>query len=249
MRRFLKYELDRYLRGRGGELIEELPLMRVENQPYIHYRKGSLVFYRLREEIGEENLNRALAAFIRDKAFQQPPYTTTLEMLDYIRAQTPPEKQRLIDELFAKIVLYDTKVVAASATKRADGKFDVRIEYEAQKSEADGVGKETPLSVDDWMDVAVFARQAGRRRAHRAPAVPEAAAHRAEQGHDRSRGRRRAVRSGRRPLQQAHRPQSGRQQEEGELTQRVSVSLRTVRSDSRGTPVRSARGVFITNGP
>ena len=45
MRRFLKYELDRYLRGRGGELIEELPLMRVENQPYIHYRKGSLVFY------------------------------------------------------------------------------------------------------------------------------------------------------------------------------------------------------------
>ena len=34
--------------------------MRVENQQYIHYRKGSLVFYALREEIGEENLNRAL---------------------------------------------------------------------------------------------------------------------------------------------------------------------------------------------
>jgi ABC-2 type transport system permease protein len=135
--------------------------MRVEDQPYIHYNKGSLVFYRLREEIGEENLNRALAAFIRDKAFQQPPYTTTLEMLDYIRAQTPPEKQRVIDELFAKIVLYDTKVVAASATKRDDGKFDVRIEYEAQKAEADGVGKEAPLPVDDWMEVAVFARQAG----------------------------------------------------------------------------------------
>src|SRR4029453_15725341 len=79
MRRFLKYELDRYLRGRGGELIEELPLMRVENQPYIHYAKGSLVFYRLREEIGEDHLNRALAAFIRDKAYQPPPYTTTLE--------------------------------------------------------------------------------------------------------------------------------------------------------------------------
>jgi hypothetical protein len=161
MRRFLKYELDRYLAARGGELIEELPLMRVENQPYIHYRKGSLVFYRLREEIGEENLNRALAAFVRDKAFQQPPYTTTLEMLDYIRAQTPPEKQRLIEELFAKIVLYDTKVAAASAQPRADGKFDVRIEYETQKVEADGAGRETPLAVDDWMEVAVFARRQG----------------------------------------------------------------------------------------
>ena len=161
MRRFLKYELDAYLSGRGGEIIEELPLMRVENQPYIHYRKGSLILYRLREEIGEENVNRALAAFIRDKAFQQPPYTTTLEMLDYIRAQTPPGKQQLIDELFAKIVLYDTKIVAASSTRRADGKFDVRIDFESKKQESDGVGKETPLPLDDWMEVGVFARQAG----------------------------------------------------------------------------------------
>src|SRR4029079_12725710 len=161
MRRFLRYELDAYLSKRGGELIEELPLMRVEDQDYIHYRKGSLVFYRLREEIGEENLNRALAAFILDKAFQQPPYTTTLEMLDYIRAQTPPQKQKLIEELFAKIVLYDTKVTAATSRKRADGKYDVRIEYESKKVEADGVGKESPLQLDDWMEVGVFARTAG----------------------------------------------------------------------------------------
>jgi ABC-2 type transport system permease protein len=161
MRRFLKYELDQYLSGRGGELIEELPLMRVENQQYIHYQKGSLVFYRLREEIGEDRLNAALASFIRDKAFQQPPYTTTLELLGYIRAQTPPEKQRLIDELFAQIVLYDTKVVAATSKRRTDGKFDVHIEFEAQKTQADGLGKETPLPLDDWMEVGVFARKAG----------------------------------------------------------------------------------------
>jgi hypothetical protein len=161
MRRFLKYELDEYLSSRGGELLEELPLMRVENQPYIHYNKGSLVFYRLREEIGEENLNRALAAFIRDKAFQQPPYTTTLEMLEYVRAQTPPEKQKVIDELFAKIVLYDIKVAAATAKQRADGKFDVRIDYEAGKVEADGLGRQSPLPLDDWMQVGVFAREEG----------------------------------------------------------------------------------------
>jgi ABC-2 type transport system permease protein len=160
MRRFLRYELDKYLSSRGGELIEELPLMRVEDQDYIHYRKGSLIFYRLREEIGEENLNRALAAFIRDKAFQQPPYTTTLELLDYIRAQTPPQKQQLLDELFAKIVLYDTKVAAVTSKQRADGRFDVHIEFESKKVEADGVGKESPLPLDDWMEVGVFARKA-----------------------------------------------------------------------------------------
>ncbi len=57
MRKFLKYELEAYLRGRGGERVEELPLMRVENQGYIHYRKGSLVMYALRDCIGEEALN------------------------------------------------------------------------------------------------------------------------------------------------------------------------------------------------
>jgi aminopeptidase N len=52
VRRFLKYELDRYLRSRGGEVIEELPLARVENQAYIHYQKGTLAMYWLKEIVG-----------------------------------------------------------------------------------------------------------------------------------------------------------------------------------------------------
>lgn len=159
MRRFLKYELDRYLRGRGGELIEELPLMRVEDQQYIHYAKGSLALYRLRDEIGEENLNRALANYIRDNAYQQAPYTTTLELVDSIRAQAPADKQELIDELLAKIIFYDNRVISASVAPR-DGKYDVTIEYEAAKRESDGAGRETEMALDDWIEVGVFARDA-----------------------------------------------------------------------------------------
>jgi ABC-type transport system involved in multi-copper enzyme maturation permease subunit len=160
MRRFLKYELDRYLRGRGGELIEELPLMRVEDQQYIHYAKGSLVLYRLRDEIGEDNLNRALANYIRDKAYQQAPYTTTLELVDYLRAQTTADKYPLIDELLAKIIFYDNRVISASVTPR-NGKYDVTIEYEAAKRESDGTGRETQVALDDWIEVGVFARESG----------------------------------------------------------------------------------------
>ena len=36
VRKFLKFALDHYLRARGGEEVEELPLERVENQGYIH---------------------------------------------------------------------------------------------------------------------------------------------------------------------------------------------------------------------
>lgn len=158
MRRFLKYELDRYLSDRGGELIEELPLYRVENQPYVHYRKASLVFYRLREEIGEGALNRALKKFLQDKGYQQPPYTTSVELLDYIRAEAGPEHEGLIVDLFEKISFYDNRVESATAKKRADGKYEVVLDLHAAKVYADGKGKETAGKLDDWIDVGVFAR-------------------------------------------------------------------------------------------
>ena len=158
MRQFLKTELDRYLSGRGGERVEEQPLYRVENQQYIHYQKGSLVFYRLREELGETAVNRALQKFLQAKAYQQPPYTTTLELLDFIRAEARPDQQGLITDLFEKISFYDNRVEEAIAKKRADGKYEVTLKVHAAKRYADGKGKETAGKLDDWIDVGVFAR-------------------------------------------------------------------------------------------
>jgi len=158
MRRFLKEELDGYLSGRGGERLEELPLYRVENQQYIHYEKGSLVFYRLREEIGEEALNRALHTFLEQHAYKPPPYTTSVEFLAAIRAEARPEQQDLITDLFEKISFYDNRIEAASVTKRADGKYDVTLDLHAAKFYADGAGKENAGRLDDWIDIGVFAR-------------------------------------------------------------------------------------------
>lgn len=158
MRQFLKTELDRYLAGRGSERIGELPLERVENQQYIHYNKGSLVFYRLREEIGEAAVNRALQRFLQDKGYQQPPYTTSRELVAYLRAETPADRQQLLTDLFEKITLYDNRLETASARKRDDGRFDVTLKLHAAKVYADGQGKETPAQMDDWVEIGVFAK-------------------------------------------------------------------------------------------
>lgn len=163
MRRFLKYELDRYLSGRARELVEEQPLMRVEDQPYIHYAKGSLVFYRLRDEIGDEALNRALRRFLTDKGFRAAPYPTSRELLDYIRAETPADKQALLVELFEQIVFHDNRVLEAQASKRPDGRYDVELLLQAAKRRADGKGAETAMPLDDWIEVGVFARAPGAR--------------------------------------------------------------------------------------
>lgn len=161
LRRFLRYELDRYLSGRSGEAIEELPLARVENQQYIHYRKGSLIFYRLRDEIGEAAVNRALKRFLQDKGYQQAPFTTTAELLTYIRAEAPADKQALITDLFEKIVFYDNRVTEATAVKRPDGQWDVTMKLHLAKLESDGKGKESPRVYDEPVEIAIFARPPG----------------------------------------------------------------------------------------
>ena len=156
MRRFLKYELDTYLRSRGGELIEELPLLRVENQPYVHYRKGSVVMYALKDYLGEENLNAAIRDFVDATKFQMPPYTTTLEFLDFLKRAVPPERHALLADMLEDIVLYDARAVEAEWSPLDDGRYEVRLAVEAKKFRADGFGAETEIPTDDWIDIGVF---------------------------------------------------------------------------------------------
>ncbi|HEX3896130.1 MAG TPA: M1 family aminopeptidase, partial [Rudaea sp.] len=158
MHKFLKYELDRYLSGRGGEVVEELPLALNENQDYIHYRKGSVVMYALKDFLGEDAVDKVLSRYDREKAFQQPPYTTTREFLDDLRQGSDPKYASLIDDLFSKITLFDNRVTAATTKKRPDGKWDVTLKLHTAKMYSDGVGKETPATMDLPVDIGVFSR-------------------------------------------------------------------------------------------
>jgi ABC-2 type transport system permease protein len=159
MRKFLKYEMDNYLRSRGAERLKERPLITVEaNQGYIHYRKASVVLYYLKEMIGEEAVNRALRKVIQQYAYAQPPYPTSHALVDALQEQTPPELQYLIKDLFEDITIFSNRTLDATAQKRADGKYDVTIKVEAQKYKADAKGNETEVPVNDYMDIGAFAK-------------------------------------------------------------------------------------------
>jgi aminopeptidase N len=156
MRRFLKYELDRYLRDRGGELVEELPLMLVENQMYIHYQKGSVIMYALRDYLGEEVLNGALRRYRDAVAYQEPPYTTTKEFMAYIREATPDSLAYILEDMFETITLFSNRVEEAVITPREDGRYGVRLAVESKKMRADGQGVETEIEIGDWIDIGIF---------------------------------------------------------------------------------------------
>jgi len=71
MHRFLKHELDQYLRGRAGEIRKERPVVLVQNEPYVWYQKGGQVMYTLADYIGEGKLNLALHNFLLQYRYGQ----------------------------------------------------------------------------------------------------------------------------------------------------------------------------------
>jgi len=156
MRQFLEYEMDRYLRGRGGEREKELPLMEVENQPYIHYRKGSVVMYALKEYIGEDSLNTALRRFAETVAYQEPPYTNSLELMAELEKVTPDSLSYLLDDLFRKITLYSNRTTEATYKELGNGKYEVTFQVEVEKFEADSTGSETAIPFNDFIDIGVY---------------------------------------------------------------------------------------------
>ncbi len=143
LRKFLKSQLDQYLRARGSEEIEELPLVRVENQGYIHYNKGAVVMYRLKEAVGEDVVDRSLRRLLKEYAFKPAPYPSSKDFVKILREEAGPKYDSLITDLFEKITVYDLRAVTAQSTKRADGKYDLALTVEAHKYYADGKGKQT----------------------------------------------------------------------------------------------------------
>ncbi|MFY0654787.1 MAG: hypothetical protein JXQ96_22335 [Cyclobacteriaceae bacterium] len=156
MSEFLKYDHDRYLRGRGQELIKELPLYKVENQSYIHYGKGSVILYALQDYIGEEKVNRAMKGFLEEYRYKKPPYPTSLNFLKYLEPEVPDSLKYLIDDWFREITLYDNRVKEATYKKLDNGKYQVTMNVESSKIKADTLGTESIVAMNDWVDIGVF---------------------------------------------------------------------------------------------
>lgn len=162
MRRFLKYELDNYLRARGGEIIEELPLERVENQGYIHYRKGSLVMYLLQDRLGEDRVNAMLRDLLARYRFKSQPYPRSLDLVDGMKSLARSDAERqLVSDLFERITVYDLKTKTASVKKLPDGRYETLLTIEAKKAYADGKGKERPSPFADTIDIGLFTAEPG----------------------------------------------------------------------------------------
>jgi ABC-2 type transport system permease protein len=156
MRKFLTYELDRYLQGRTTELIGEQPLMLAENQAYIHYRKGSVVMMSLKDKLGEDRLNRALKGMINDWKFREDLYPTTKDLIAKFKQEANADESSYIDSLFKDITLYDLIAKSATSEMNQDNEYTVSLDISAARYVADGKGKEEEAPLDEWVDIVLF---------------------------------------------------------------------------------------------
>ena len=157
IRRFLKYELDSYLRARGSERIEELPLDRVEDQGYIHYRKGAVVMYLLQDRLGEDRVNAMLRTLLAKYRFKSQPYPRSLDLVNGFLglARNAEERQLVLDSL-DRITIYDLKAKSATVRKLPDGMFETTLTVDAAKAYANGIGKEAAATLSDAIDIGLF---------------------------------------------------------------------------------------------
>ncbi|HET7550649.1 MAG TPA: M1 family aminopeptidase [Gemmatimonadaceae bacterium] len=155
-RRVYVFQMDRYFRGRA-DLSREVPLLDVEDQPYIAYRKGAIAMYALRAHIGEKRVNTALRRYLEKYRDAGPPYPTSRDLYAELRAVTPDSLQYLLKDLFETVTLWDVRTERAAVQPTGSGEFVVTLDVVAKKARADSVGHLTEVPMNDLVEVGVFA--------------------------------------------------------------------------------------------
>jgi aminopeptidase N len=163
MRRYLQYELDRYLEGREYSAGEEPTLTRVTGQDHVTYRKGAMAMYLLQERLGEDRVNRALRTLLARYGFKGAPFPRSLDLVTALRAEArTPEEQALITDLFERVTLYHLEVTAPTAVRRPDGRWNVTVPVVAKKFYADGKGAEAETPLAERIEIGLFTAEPGR---------------------------------------------------------------------------------------
>jgi ABC-2 type transport system permease protein len=160
MKRFLKDELDNYLRGRANENKKENVFINC-NRAYQWYNKGSLILYGLRDLIGEEAMNSALFAFNQEFGLKQsPPFPGSADLYRHLEAVTPDSVRYYLDDTWNKLTLYDNRAETVQAKRISEGEYDITVKIRSQKLYADETGREeNAIYSADYVDIGVFAAE------------------------------------------------------------------------------------------
>ncbi|WP_276975750.1 M1 family aminopeptidase [Flavobacterium filum] len=154
---FISKSLNTYSVKSNEDETKELPLIynTGSDKAYIPYQKGMLALNAISHYLGEEKLNAALKKYLNQVYRQKAPYTNSLEMVDYVRKDTPDSLKYLISDLFETVTFYDNKILNAKITKLNSNLFEVELSYEIKKYQSEN-SKKIDLPLNDIVEIGVY---------------------------------------------------------------------------------------------
>jgi len=157
-----KRAIEGYLRARTGDRDDEPSLANAENQLYLAYQKSSWVFWGLKQYIGEDNMQSGIRAFLKEYGSKGPPYPTTHQLIEHLRAVAPADYQQLITDYWERITFWEMSLDDVEMTEK-DGQFTVTLTAKVDKKIAsEESGKETSVTemddeeLSEWVEVAFY---------------------------------------------------------------------------------------------
>ena len=131
------------------------PLLK-SNNAFMNYRKGPFALFALRTYIGKDRVNNALRKMLHSFT-ANPPLPTTLDLYRELKVVTPDSLQYLLHDLFAANTFWELETSDASIKQLSAGKWEVTLDVNARKVVVDLAGRETELSMNDLVQIGVFA--------------------------------------------------------------------------------------------
>lgn len=121
------------------------------------YRKGPFALYALSKYIGKEQVNGALRRLLEKHGSGTPPLPTSLDLYRELQGATPDSLHYLLHDLFETNTFWELRTEQATARQTKAGTWQVTLDVQAHKEAVNSAGVETPLPMNDWVEVGVFA--------------------------------------------------------------------------------------------
>ncbi|MCF6404957.1 hypothetical protein L3C95_18800 [Chitinophaga filiformis] len=131
---------------------QEQPLSKTNGQAFVHYQKGSLAMYALKETLGEERLNKALHRLL-DRHTYPGLKATADDLLHELYQEASERKIKHIKDWLERVIVYSLKVETVSCKQLPNGQYKLQLNVSIDKTDRNN---HQSLPPDEEIDIAVF---------------------------------------------------------------------------------------------
>jgi hypothetical protein len=151
MRAYLKADNQLYFALRPSD-AGELPLAQATGQSFVHYQKGSLAMYALKESLGEKRINAALRRLLERHADARTSARTE-DFISQLYEGASASDAKLIDDWLKQVFVYSLQLEVLSCKPLPNGQYDLQLRIQVHKTDQQRNRNVPPA---DDIDVAVF---------------------------------------------------------------------------------------------